>query len=60
MCRKINCSRCGKATWTGCGMHIDSALNGVAETDRCPGWKLGKCITAVGSNTQEAKGCKVT
>ena len=24
-------------------MHIDSALAGVPEEQRCPGWKTGKC-----------------
>ena len=24
-------------------MHIDSALAGVPEEERCPGWKTGKC-----------------
>ena len=43
MCRKVNCATCGKATWAGCGQHIESALNGVPEADRCPGWKTGHC-----------------
>mmetsp|Transcript_38812 Transcript_38812/g.93369 ORF Transcript_38812/g.93369 Transcript_38812/m.93369 type:complete len:83 (+) Transcript_38812:260-508(+) len=24
-------------------MHIDSALRGVAEDERCPGWQTGNC-----------------
>jgi hypothetical protein len=24
-------------------MHIDSALKGVSEDERCPGWKTGQC-----------------
>ncbi|CAM9144019.1 unnamed protein product, partial [Heterosigma akashiwo] len=43
MCRKIQCSSCCKATWAGCGAHIESALQGVAVEDRCPGWETGKC-----------------
>lgn len=35
MCSRITCHRCGKPTWTGCGQHIDDALAGVAEADRC-------------------------
>ncbi|OWZ00035.1 hypothetical protein PHMEG_00028859 [Phytophthora megakarya] len=42
MCMKTECPTCHKATWRGCGMHIDSALNGVKEEDRCPEWKTGK------------------
>jgi hypothetical protein len=35
MCSKITCSKCNKATWTGCGEHIEDALKGVFEEDRC-------------------------
>lgn len=43
MCRKVNCGNCKKPTWAGCGLHIESALQGVSPDDRCPGWKQGKC-----------------
>jgi hypothetical protein len=46
MCRKVNCNQCGKATWAGCGLHIDSALRGVDESLRCPGWRTGKCTSS--------------
>mmetsp|Transcript_4021 Transcript_4021/g.4644 ORF Transcript_4021/g.4644 Transcript_4021/m.4644 type:complete len:101 (+) Transcript_4021:196-498(+) len=35
MCRKVKCSKCGKWTWAGCGMHIESALAGIKPEDRC-------------------------
>lgn len=35
MCQKVSCDSCGKATWAGCGQHIDEALAGVADADRC-------------------------
>lgn len=35
MCSPIACRACGKTTWTGCGLHVDEALAGVAENDRC-------------------------
>lgn len=35
MCSPITCTTCGKTTWTGCGQHIDSALEGIAAQDRC-------------------------
>ena len=41
MCQKVACSKCGKATWKGCGQHIDSALAGTSEADRCMGWRTG-------------------
>jgi len=35
MCMRITCDSCGKPTWAGCGNHIEDALHGVAEQDRC-------------------------
>lgn len=53
MCMKIECSSCHKATWRGCGMHIESALSGVPLYDRCPGWPTGKCsATSTGSKSK--------
>ena len=49
MCRKVTCPTCSKATWSGCGLHIDSALSGVDLTDRCLGWKTGVCQLAEGN-----------
>ena len=40
---------CSKATWGGCGMHIDSVLKGIDETDRCPGWMDHSCPFAKGA-----------
>ncbi|MBB4071685.1 hypothetical protein F5897_000997 [Canibacter oris] len=35
MCQKVMCAACQKPTWQGCGQHIEEALAGVAEQDRC-------------------------
>jgi hypothetical protein len=35
MCHRIPCIRCHKPTWIGCGRHIDHALGGVEEGNRC-------------------------
>jgi hypothetical protein len=35
MCSKVACDICKKATWVGCGEHIEEALEGVAEADCC-------------------------
>lgn len=35
MCSQVTCHICKKATWSGCGEHIEQALAGVAEADRC-------------------------
>jgi hypothetical protein len=37
MCSRITCPECGKATWTGCGQHVEDALRGVDPSERCPG-----------------------
>jgi len=35
MCSPVRCERCGKTTWTGCGLHIDDVMAGVAAAQRC-------------------------
>lgn len=35
MCARITCADCGRPTWTGCGEHVEEALQGVAQADRC-------------------------
>jgi hypothetical protein len=37
MCRKVACRTCGKATWAGCGQHVDEVMRGVPKRDRCEG-----------------------
>ncbi|MDH6708180.1 hypothetical protein P3T27_004919 [Kitasatospora sp. MAA19] len=35
MCRRTTCRTCGKASYAGCGMHVDQVLAGVPESGRC-------------------------
>jgi hypothetical protein len=35
MCRQVTCKRCGKATWAGCGQHVDQVMRGVPKSQRC-------------------------
>lgn len=35
MCQAISCPTCGKATWSGCGQHVEEALAGIAPADLC-------------------------
>lgn len=42
MCQQIKCSECGKATWSGCGEHIEEALQGIPESARCQGHESEK------------------
>lgn len=37
MCSPATCPTCGKATWTGCGNHVESALAGIPQSQRCEG-----------------------
>lgn len=35
MCRRVNCERCGKPTFAGCGAHIEQVLADVPKAERC-------------------------
>lgn len=35
MCQRVNCRSCGKATYRGCGMHVEQVLSGVPKSQRC-------------------------
>ena len=35
MCSAVRCDKCGKATWDGCGQHIEEALARFSEDERC-------------------------
>ena len=42
MCRRVQCATCGKATFAGCGMHVEQVLAGVPMSDRCQGHARAK------------------
>lgn len=35
MCSRATCRTCGKATYRGCGMHVEQVLAGVPRSQRC-------------------------
>jgi len=37
MCSLVICKVCKKPTWSGCGEHIEEALDAIALADRCAG-----------------------
>jgi hypothetical protein len=37
MCSAATCRECGKASWRGCGRHVDQVLRGVPAHRRCTG-----------------------
>ena len=35
MCRRVECSTCGRPTYAGCGAHIEQVLKNVPKAERC-------------------------
>jgi len=35
MCRRIDCRKCGRPTYAGCGMHVEQVLGNVPPAARC-------------------------
>ena len=35
MCTRVTCRSCGKATYSGCGQHVETVLRGVPPEERC-------------------------
>jgi hypothetical protein len=37
MCRQVTCKQCSKATWAGCGAHVEQVLGHLPDDERCNG-----------------------
>lgn len=35
LCLKVQCDRCNKITWKGCGRHAEEVMKDVEEEDKC-------------------------
>jgi len=35
MCQRITCNKCGRPSFAGCGMHVESVLKDVPKDQRC-------------------------
>ena len=35
MCRRVDCRRCGRPTFAGCGAHVEQVLGDVPAAQRC-------------------------
>jgi hypothetical protein len=35
MCRRVDCGKCGRPTYAGCGMHVEQVLGKVPPAQRC-------------------------
>jgi hypothetical protein len=52
MCRRIDCPKCGRPTYAGCGAHIEQVLADVPAPQRChcddKAAPAGKALGALG------------
>jgi hypothetical protein len=46
MCRAVTCKKCGKASWKGCGAHVELVLGDVPRDQRC------RCREATATNAK--------
>jgi hypothetical protein len=37
MCQKVTCRKCGKASWSGCGQHVNEVMRGIPKSQQCAG-----------------------
>lgn len=35
MCRRVECRKCGRPTFAGCGAHVEQVLGDVPASERC-------------------------
>jgi hypothetical protein len=35
MCRRVDCRKCGRPTFAGCGAHVEQVLGDVPQAQRC-------------------------
>ena len=40
MCRQTTCRKCGKASWSGCGEHVNQVMKGIPKAQQCQGHKM--------------------
>lgn len=48
MCRRVDCRKCGKPSWAGCGAHVEQVLGNIPPADRC------RCRETQGKKSQSA------
>lgn len=49
MCRRVTCKSCQKATFAGCGMHVEQVLAGVPKSQRCSCTEAQKAAASANS-----------
>ena len=35
MCQRVECRKCGRPTYAGCGAHVEQVLGNVPKAERC-------------------------
>jgi hypothetical protein len=50
MCRRIQCRKCGRPSYSGCGAHVEQVLRDVPPGDRC------KCRESKGTEPKASDG----
>jgi hypothetical protein len=50
MCRRVDCKKCGKPTFAGCGMHVEQVLGDVPASGRC---RCGESAEAVSRDASQ-------
>ena len=35
MCQRVECAKCGRPTYAGCGLHVEQVLGNVPPAQRC-------------------------
>jgi hypothetical protein len=56
MCRQVSCRKCGKATWAGCGAHVDQVMRGVPQAQRCSCAQVKASAPAASSSAEPSSG----
>ena len=44
MCRAVECSACGKTTWSGCGQHVEQVMRDVPPAHLLLGQMRGRTL----------------
>lgn len=54
MCRRVECSKCGRPTFAGCGAHVEQVLGDVPPAARCRCREEGASERAKGTTAPTA------
>jgi len=52
MCRRVDCPKCGRPTFAGCGRHVEQVLGDVPPAERC------RCGEAQAKDSAGASGAR--